>query len=756
MIKSKSTLMRRRTIAIIVASVLVVALAIALAVVLDYVNATAVEDPADGTVYYVREKKNVYSLYDTDKKTILPTDTQYGYYVTHSGTLVDVDSETGEYEIIATVDTEGNEQVGINQRVLIFPHIEKKNISKLEVFNSEGSFTFVRYNIETGKEDSSSDFIISGSPLSSYDQELFASLYVSAGYTITTRKIIEPIKDENGEFSEYGLIPEKRIREKLDEDGEFVLDEDGGYIYEEYDYTPAYYILTDTSGNRYKLLIGDMLVTGGGYYVQYIELDGENETKRAAVYVLSSDIGDTLLAPIEDFVTPQLTYPMDMNTYLCVENFFITQKNPSPEGSDDAYLDPVVNFSFIPLEDRELTIDVHTPYVFHKDFALDGYTVSTDNINTVLQNIYDPAFGKVVKLSPSIEDFVKYGLAIQSGTNDSGEPMYEILPEYVISFNYDVTDSETGEVEMTVNNRIYISKQTEDGKYYAFTEIYGVNEKGKVDENPLYDYNMIVEVESYSLEFLKWDRYDWINSNYVSGLNIAYADKITVTDHQSGYSAVFDIDNSASDMSSGVNSDKLVVNATDSNNNSTTTFSEMQLIDEDENTWVITSSEIKCYSSAGTELKITSSYYDYNFLGKQVRVNRGAIKCADGRQITVNADTIEIRGAENTTIIRYHTSLFRDYFQTLLYASISDTYSMTPEEEAELLADESKLLVTLTVNDTEGGEKVYKFYRLTSRKAYITINGNGGFYVLVGRVEKFVSDAQKFFALELIDATAKY
>ncbi len=755
MTKNRSTLMRKRTVAIIVASALVVVLAIALAVVLDYVNATAVEDPADGTVYYVREKKNVHSLYDTDKKTILPTDAQYGYFVTHAGTLVEVDSETGEYEIIASVDTEGNEQVGINQRVLIFPHIEKKNIRKLEVFNSEGSFAFVRYNVETGEEDNSSDFIIQGSPLSSFDQELFASLHVSAGYTITTRKIKNPIKDDNGLFSEYGLLPEKRVREKLDENGEFVLDDEGNYVYEEYDYTPAYYILTDTSGNRYKLIIGDMLVTGGGYYVQYVDLSGETETKRDAVYVLSSDIGSTLLAPVEDFVTPQLTYPMDMNTYLMVENFFIMQKNPNSTGSDDAYLDPVVNFSYIPLEDRELTIDVHTPYVFHKNFALDGYTVSTDNINTALAGLYQPEFGSVVKLSPSVEDLVKYGLAVQNGVNDKNEPQYEILPEYILSFNYDVLNKETGETEMTVNNRIYISKKTEDGRYYAFTEVYEVNEKGKVEEDSMYDYNMIVEIEAHSLEFLNWDRYDWINSSYIS-LNIAYADKITVTDHKTGYTAEFDLDNSATDMSANVASDKLVVNASDSNGNSTATFSEMKLTDESGNTWVITATEIKCYSSAGKELKITSSYYDYNRLGKQVRVNNGAIKCADGRQVTVNADTIEVRGAENKTIVRYHTDLFRDYFQTLLYASISDTYHMSKEEEEALIADESKLLVTLTVKDTEGGEKVYKFYRLTSRKAYITINGNGGFYVLIDRVEKFVSDAQKFFSLELIDATAKY
>ena len=40
-------------------------------------------------------------------------------------------------------------------------------------------------------------------------------------------------------------------------------------------------------------------------------------------------------------------------------------------------------------------------------------------------------------------------------------------------------------------------------------------------------------------------------------------------------------------------------------------------------------------------------------------------------------------------------------------------------------------------------------------KVYLTVNDVGGFYILSNRVDKFVSDAQKFFDFELIDPTAK-
>lgn len=740
-------------IGIIAAAIAVIALIIALVAVLDYVNGDPVEDPADGTVYYVREKDDVYSLYDTDRKTVMPTEEQYGYYVTHAGTLVDVDSETGEWEIKAVVDTEGNEELGFNQRVLMFPHLEKADILQIDVHNSEGEFTFVRMN-EKGKVDASGDFVIKESPISTYDQELFASLYVSAGYTLTTRKIQDPIKDANGEFSEYGLVPEVREREVTDENGSFVVNEAGdGYVTETYDYEPAYYVLTEISGKKHKVIIGDLMVTGGGYYVQYVNVDDEgNEEKRDAVYVLAADIGDTMLAAVETFVTPLLTYPMSMNNYFDVQNFKVQNKNHAATGSDGAYKDATVGFSYIDLTERENTIRSSQPYVFLEGFGLAGYTPSSDNIDACLQSIYDPAYVKVAKLSPTLDDFIEYGFAFESGTNKYGDPVYDMLAEHIITFDFDVFD-DAGELVETLQHRIYITAPTASGSRYAFTELTPLDAGGAAKPENTYDYNMIVEIEGHSFEFLSWDEYDWIDQNFVD-LNIAFCEKITI--ETPDYSATFELDNSGSDSSDGISSTNLKVTATDSNGNSRTTFSELKVTDESGNQWVITASEIKCYGPSGNELTIKSAYYDYNVMGTQVRVISGQIACADGRKVKVSANEIEIvTGDGSEKILRYDTNLFREFYKTLLYASISDSYIMTDEEEAALVGDENNLLLTMTVTDSEGQTKVYKFYKLTSRKAYITVNGNGGFYVLTNRVEKFVSDSQRFFNNELIDSTAK-
>lgn len=740
--------MRRRKLAIIAAVVAVLVLAVALILVLDYVNATSVEDPADGTVYFVRKKSGVYSLYDTDKKTVMPTDEQYGYYVTHAGTLVDVDDEDGTYEIIAAVDTEGNEQLGFNQRVLMFPHIEKANILKIEVHNDYGSFAFARTNLTTGKLDLSSSFTIVGSPLVSFDEELFASLYVSAGYTITTRKIESPIKDENGEFSEYGLVAERRVRDVKDKDGNYVYDGDGNYVYEEYDYTPAYYVLTDGDGNKYKVIIGDLMVTGGGYYVQYVDMSGDTETKRDAVYVLSSDLGDSMLVAVESFVTPQITVPMSLNNYFDVEKFYIFNKNNTSSSTDDMYKNPLVGFSYIDLSERENTIKASEPYVFLEGFKLDGYMASSDNIDVALQGLYQPSFVGVAKLAPSIEDMVEYGLAVET-LDESGKTSYELLPEHVITFNFDITDDD-GNTE-TVRHFIYVSAPTENDTRYVFTEIYELKSNGKTGDL-LYDLGMIAEVEGYSLEFLTWDSYDWINSSYVN-LNIAFCDKITL--ETPDYYACFELDNTESDSTESISSTNLKVHGKDSTGIDMTTFSQLIVTDESGNIWTVTATDIKCYSSAGKELTIKTAYYSYNAMGTQVRVVSGYIQCADGSKVYVSADEVRtVTGSGETTYVRYNTNLFRQFYKTLLYASISDSYEMTAEEEAAVVTDEN-LMLTMTIESSDGTVKVYKFYKLTSRKAYITVNGNGGFYVLNNRVDKFVSDAQRFFAGELIAPTDK-
>ena len=100
------------------------------------------------------------------------------------------------------------------------------------------------------------------------------------------------------------------------------------------------------------------------------------------------------------------------------------------------------------------------------------------------------------------------------------------------------------------------------------------------------------------------------------------------------------------------------------------------------------------------------------------------------------------------------TDQFRDFFMTLLLTKVEGESDITDEQAAALLADESKLMLTLRYK-TKYRDVTIKFYRYSERRAYITINGVGGLYILVPQVEKIISDAGKVLTGEPINSESK-
>lgn len=745
MIKKKQTLMKRRRNAIIAAAVALVVLAISLAFVMDFARTLEIVDPIDQTSYYIRYKDKGYKLFAADKKTLMPTDDAYGYYVMNSGTLVEIDEKTGAYDvIIVDYPTEGNEELVYFSRYLMFPHLERADIRRIDVYNSLGGFKFCRID----PNDDTSDFIIQGAPQIAFDGQKFASLVVNAGYTITSDKIKDPIKDANGEFTEYGLAPAVRplfdaeTGEPVmmyDEQGNPVLDElTGEHKQETYKYEPAYYVVTDVKGNEYKVIVGDMLPDGSGYYAQYVDMSGESEVKRDAVYVLGSSYGDTMLSDIESFATPQLTNPLSLNNYFDVEDFFIFEKNKKT-----GELDINVGFTFIDMEDRVNTITSAEPYIF-VDRKLSGYKMNGDNASSCLEKLYDPDFIGVEKVSPSWKQLIEYGLAYQDGVDEKGNPQYFCDGSYIISFKFDHAEDGAEEKD-EVYYVIYFSDYNEDGNRYAYTAVHEITAKGNIGDL-MYTFDMIVEVAGHTLSFLEWTPDDWIYNNYFQ-LNIAFCEKITLD--AGDYFAEFLLDNSKSDMSEEISSTHIKIDAKDSNGNKLTTFSGLKVIDKNGNIWTITSRTVTCHTPKGEELRLKIADFADNALGSNVKILTTYIQAEDGSKVYVTANEVRVEALspeDSVTYVRYDTDLFRQFYQMLLTSRIANSYELSEEEEAALLADESKRLLTLTVLDTEGTETVYSFYKLTARKAYITVNGNGGFYVQSDRINDIISEVQDFFA----------
>ena len=209
-VKRRSMLKKQRS-AIVIVSV-VIALLIVVAFAVNYLIDIYVFADADGTEYYVRKINGAYALCDKDGDVL---DKINGYYITKLGTEVLVDPGTGSCKVYIAVDIDGTEELGYGQNVLIFKQLtydmsktedESIIIKSIEVHNQYCSYAFER---ETGNL-----FKLKGFEGTLYDQNSFAQLAVSCGYTISSVRLESPKRLEDGgiDYSEYGLAEEKRTR----------------------------------------------------------------------------------------------------------------------------------------------------------------------------------------------------------------------------------------------------------------------------------------------------------------------------------------------------------------------------------------------------------------------------------------------------------------------------------------------------------------------------------------------------------------
>jgi hypothetical protein len=116
---------------------------------------------------------------------------------------------------------------------------------------------------------------------------------------------------------------------------------------------------------------------------------------------------------------------------------------------------------------------------------------------------------------------------------------------------------------------------------------------------------------------------------------------------------------------------------------------------------------------------------------------------------------------------------FRKMYQGLLYASVEGESDLTEEQMAAFRAtpdDECQLKLTITAKDPDGTTRytIYRFYRYTNLKSYMTVelvdspddagdpqNGQGNFFVLSTFVEKLIADAERIVNGQEVISTSK-
>lgn len=159
--------------------------------------------------------------------------------------------------------------------------------------------------------------------------------------------------------------------------------------------------------------------------------------------------------------------------------------------------------------------------------------------------------------------------------------------------------------------------------------------------------------------------------------------------------------------------------------------------------------------------------------------SKGAQVYADGEKLDYEINTTLSTGK---TTIKNEVDNFREFYKGLIYANLEGMADLTDEQmQAFMQMDDftntdknnpCKLKITVLGKDLYGNERyiVYRFYRYSERKAYITVEvldsadtsksdstkAYGSFYVLSSFADKIISDAEKLLSGTEITATSKY
>ncbi len=260
--------------------------------------------------------------------------------------------DTGEVDPGTQIELLPGEVLESNSTLLMFEHLERAAISRLDVYNAYGSYAF-EYDSATG------DFCLEGNPGAPYDQYSFSSLIVDAGYAIASRRVTDHCED----FSVYGL-DEASIQGK--------------------------YTITTHAGMTHTVYIGSQVPGSSMYYCRY---EG-----RDAVYVSNSNYNSTLLASLPTLISPILAYPMNTTDYYAVEDFYLKKNGET-----------VVAVDYLEEDERD-----SSNYIYRMTEPA-AYIVNDTNYSSVLQKLCTP-YGMATleiardKSGISQEILAKYGL----------------------------------------------------------------------------------------------------------------------------------------------------------------------------------------------------------------------------------------------------------------------------------------------------------------------------------------------------------
>lgn len=533
--RSRRSALKRQRMTLFIGLGVVALLAVTFILVYIFTSRVLYED-VDGAKYYAVRDDGVYVL-ENENGDRMPTNNE-GLYITVANTLVSVDENSGKCTVVAVVLTSDSiETTKFNYStysydVLMYPQIEMNGstdatcIASIEIKNKfdrenkdgttetvEDHYTF--YLNKDGK------YVIKDCPGITVDEIMFASIAVSTGYTRTVMRLDLSESNPHAEgfrqngYAEYGL-PE------TDDAGE------------------NYFVITTVSGVSYKVLIGNRTPDGSGYYARFVG--------RPDVYIISESkttdysvaFSETFFAELEDYVVPNVVVPMSTNNYFDMQNFTIMELT-GVVGNGGSNVKPrqIVQFSYIPIDLRQGTINASRPYVGYigdppegaEGSLPSGYHINYYNVDDCMQNLQMMTGLRVVWLDNG-----------RDNTLDQESFTAKYGCQFAIEFTF---VSERGGADQNYASQadfeqlLLISPKTEDNTYFVYSAFY----------------DMVLEVEAIYFEFLDWQDVEWIEKDILS-VHVGYVEKLefiiangALVNGNKTYNVVLDFDNSETDQS---------------------------------------------------------------------------------------------------------------------------------------------------------------------------------------------------------------
>ena len=119
----------------------------------------------------------------------------------------------------------------------------------------------------------------------------------------------------------------------------------------------------------------------------------------------------------------------------------------------------------------------------------------------------------------------------------------------------------------------------------------------------------------------------------------------------------------------------------------------------------------------------------------------------DGTTPTLEVDEVK----SGVHIPNAEVNNFRQYYKTMLNITNQEYAALTEEDRAALIADESRVRLTMTYEDTAGMATEFRFYQYYSEstghisggKIFVVVNGVGEFYTTNDLVDKVVNDTAR-------------